>query len=546
MHLRNLLLIIPLLWSTILNAQDHEVIFGTLDSLLEQKNYQQVLEIINKNKTNKLSPLIAGKYYRIKGDAEYYLNRVPESLQSYLLGISRLEQSELLDPDLSIYLQVATAQCYTNLGLFEKADQYGNQALKLAEHFNDTSNMVEALAAIATNSVYQGNYEKGLEYSQKLFSIDKARNDSLGISYDLNDLAFVYNKLGQSEKAISYYKNSLNYVNPDKHPRSYATKLNNIGMTYGEIGNYDSAFHFVQAAHDIFLQAGDQINAAKRQLNLGVLSQRAGLLQRAENHFNEAEKVLSKENERLQLLLLNSKSELLIKQNKLVKAKEYISRSIDIASRLGSYPDLVQAYNIRKNIAVQQSDFQTAYGLQEKVQIAKDSMANQSSKQMVEKLGIEYEVYKKEAEIELLTTENELATQKIAAKSKELMLLSVIAAILIIATLVIILVQRQKFILKKNLLSQEIDTLRAQINFAIDGKDIDKIPREKINESLFRPLSEREYEILKHAVTDKTNNEIAETVFVSVNTVKYHLKNIYEKLGVSNRKEALEAILRQT
>ncbi|MEQ8532548.1 MAG: helix-turn-helix transcriptional regulator, partial [Imperialibacter sp.] len=60
---------------------------------------------------------------------------------------------------------------------------------------------------------------------------------------------------------------------------------------------------------------------------------------------------------------------------------------------------------------------------------------------------------------------------------------------------------------------------------------------------LAQPLSEREFEILTHALSNLNNSEIAEKVFVSVNTVKYHLKNIYEKLGVTNRKEALQFAL---
>jgi DNA-binding NarL/FixJ family response regulator len=52
-------------------------------------------------------------------------------------------------------------------------------------------------------------------------------------------------------------------------------------------------------------------------------------------------------------------------------------------------------------------------------------------------------------------------------------------------------------------------------------------------------LSEREIEILKLVASGKSNQSIADLLSISENTVKYHLKNILQKLGVSNRTEAV-------
>lgn len=47
-------------------------------------------------------------------------------------------------------------------------------------------------------------------------------------------------------------------------------------------------------------------------------------------------------------------------------------------------------------------------------------------------------------------------------------------------------------------------------------------------------LSSREMDILDLIVENKTNQEIAEESFISIETVKSHRKNIYRKLGVNN------------
>ena len=53
-------------------------------------------------------------------------------------------------------------------------------------------------------------------------------------------------------------------------------------------------------------------------------------------------------------------------------------------------------------------------------------------------------------------------------------------------------------------------------------------------------LTDRELLMLRFLPSHLTNAEIARECFMSVNTVKAHLKNIYAKLGVSTRAETVE------
>lgn len=54
------------------------------------------------------------------------------------------------------------------------------------------------------------------------------------------------------------------------------------------------------------------------------------------------------------------------------------------------------------------------------------------------------------------------------------------------------------------------------------------------------PLSDRELEILRFLPTSLTSTEIAQELYISPNTVRFHIKNIYSKLGVHQRTEAVE------
>jgi DNA-binding NarL/FixJ family response regulator len=58
-------------------------------------------------------------------------------------------------------------------------------------------------------------------------------------------------------------------------------------------------------------------------------------------------------------------------------------------------------------------------------------------------------------------------------------------------------------------------------------------------------LSEREVEVLKLAMTGNRNRDIADCLFISEETVKGHMKHILEKLGASDRTQAVTIAARR-
>lgn len=54
------------------------------------------------------------------------------------------------------------------------------------------------------------------------------------------------------------------------------------------------------------------------------------------------------------------------------------------------------------------------------------------------------------------------------------------------------------------------------------------------------PLTRRETEILEHIAVGKSRKKIAEELFIDLETVKSHIKNIYQKLDVHSKADALK------
>jgi LuxR family maltose regulon positive regulatory protein len=84
----------------------------------------------------------------------------------------------------------------------------------------------------------------------------------------------------------------------------------------------------------------------------------------------------------------------------------------------------------------------------------------------------------------------------------------------------------------KGIESQYVATILAEVRQESDGSVHE-------NQPLIDPLSEREIEILRLLADGFSNQEIAERLIIAVGTVKAHTVNIYRKLNVNSRMQAV-------
>ncbi len=84
-------------------------------------------------------------------------------------------------------------------------------------------------------------------------------------------------------------------------------------------------------------------------------------------------------------------------------------------------------------------------------------------------------------------------------------------------------------------------TLQASVEIALTNhadrvnRQMPKLLPQKVNHGLPDPLSDREFDVLKLVYEGATNKQISGQLFISENTIKTHLKNIYLKLDANTR-----------
>jgi LuxR family transcriptional regulator, maltose regulon positive regulatory protein len=80
--------------------------------------------------------------------------------------------------------------------------------------------------------------------------------------------------------------------------------------------------------------------------------------------------------------------------------------------------------------------------------------------------------------------------------------------------------------------------LIAEIFHVLDRHSL--VPQPSGSEALLEPLTEGEARVLRYLPTNLSKREIAQELYVSVHTIKTHMKHIYSKLDAHDRREAVE------
>ncbi|MGE7882434.1 response regulator [Bacillus sp. NPDC094077] len=100
------------------------------------------------------------------------------------------------------------------------------------------------------------------------------------------------------------------------------------------------------------------------------------------------------------------------------------------------------------------------------------------------------------------------------------------------------------YLLKTSRASDIADAVRATydgetvLEPKVTGKMMSRM-RQKKEQPLHEELTEREYEILLLIAEGKSNQEVADELFIALKTVKTHVSNILNKLHVSDRTQAV-------
>ncbi|WP_424962395.1 tetratricopeptide repeat protein [Ekhidna sp.] len=430
---------------------------------------------------------------------------------------------------------------------YDSCIYYYASCLKMAQQMNDSFRIGAMYNNLGLVHSYQTKYDTALELLQKAYQIREKIGDE-SITSSVNNIGIVYQKMDAWEKALEYYKEAAKLKEQYDQKLSLSNTLNNIGIVLNNIGRYVEAIPYYERSLEIAIEFNDKTKEANAHNNLAaVYHDTPDMIDLAGEHYQKS--IALKKEMGDKAGLANSYAnyaEWMMDTGKPSEAIKFIQMSEDLNEALGKNLYSSKISRFKADIYEQLGNYDEAFRALNQAYDLREEELSEDLNNKIADLEVKFETTRKEAEIERLSLEGELQKAELQ-NTRIIILVGGGSAILIVILLILFYRQRtRKLKAEQEAQDLQIEALQKRLLDLNISPSEPAVDAEQLNQKINTPLSEREIEVLRHTLDGKSNSEIADQLFVSVSTVKFHLRNTYGKLGVNNRKEALDYVVKSS
>jgi ATP/maltotriose-dependent transcriptional regulator MalT len=368
----------------------------------------------------------------------------------------------------------------------------------------------------------------------------------------LNNLGALYIQKKDYVKAQNCFEEAYEIVKVNKDQESLAQVLGGLGLTTHHLGTKKDALNYFTQSANLFQKLGLIGEYGKQIISIADIYSELKNYKLAEKNYYLAEQLLLEKKDYHALsAVYNNLSECLINQNKPKESAVYLEKAYKLSQ---GYKDLNFNRLIVKNLS---SIYETLGEPEKALKYRKiyeelhEEMINVAENVKYAELNTVYETSKKEKKIE---QQKEQISEMKNSRKGYFYLLSALAFLVIFIGFLYRKRIKQQQSLEENIssIAKQISSLKTE-NVALKEKLVQtetelqslvlkySEAKEKLPANLVG-LSKREYEVLLFIAEGLSDKEIAEKIFVSVNTVKTHVRRIYDKLLVNSRMEATKML----
>ncbi|MEO9965292.1 MAG: LuxR C-terminal-related transcriptional regulator [Reichenbachiella sp.] len=471
-------------------------------------------------------------------------NRNPYKVMEVLSQIGNIEdcKNDSLRADLYYFYGSAFGQ----LGKFDSSHYFLSRALVISSTRNLPVNHVGTL--IAQGNVYWGMqfYHLALEKYQAALELTEKNDGEEFYTFHvmiLGNIGGIYAQLGEHDKALDYVirSNRIGVKTNNLRPRSHLK----IGRYLLDVNRPSEALDSLHQSIKLIQLHNDSVALAHCYEYMSTAHLKLSNYDSAEYYLLLSEKVGLLLNYNLDQLPIN-KGNLALKKGSVAQAKAHYLLGLEQYLEQGKLEEQAETYMLLSQLAKQTQADALALSYYEQYKQLTDSINSKERSIRVHELQTKFDVKKKEDQIARLTMKQELSEAQLSEARWQIIMVSSGAAFVVILAVVFFIFYKKKQRADQMAQHLQYEALQKRYLELVNGPttfDL-HLQLDELNQRLVNPLTEREYEVLQLSLTGMTNKQIADKIFVSVSTIKFHLGNVYNKFGVNNKNEALEYVVK--
>lgn len=439
---------------------------------------------------------------------------------------------------------------YGERGDFTKAIAYYNESLKIGQKLYTLAERASILNNLGLMYRRMGNIKAAIDRLYESLILYDFLDMKEDVVLRVNSLGGIYREQGDYNKAFQYHFKALELSEEIGSEVGKAASFNSLGICYKLIGQFSTAEKY----HKSSLEINEAINNTKGIIydkkHLGELYTKMGKYKESQHMLTESLDAAIASNYQLAVVQLkNTLSKAYLLSGEIQKAMAHVNESLDLAEEIG-LPKFERDALLQLSECYKYSgESDKGWEVYTQYVILNDSIENIGieNKALIEET--DYLLSVKDKEVALIDQEADLLRERGILKDYLLFGILGFIALIIIAGIIGYRIVKKRKVNNENLQDRKL-AFQAKKNQELPTEDVDLKRISKIllfeltdlNADLSNPLSQREFNVLEELVKGNSNQEIADSLFISINTVKSHLIKIYSKLGVKNRTFAVQKI----
>ncbi|WP_405565870.1 adenylate/guanylate cyclase domain-containing protein [Polaribacter sp. Asnod6-C07] len=325
---------------------------------------------------------------------------------------------------------------------------YSKQLIDLALETNSIKYVYDGYLQIGNAYRLKSDLTTALENYFKALKI--AENNNLISDQGTVRIAIadVYSIAGDNKNAVQYYKQSIQLLKSSLISKevSFLDSINlasaqlNLGDEYYNQQKLDSALIYFSESMKLFKATNYELGEAYNLGNVGLVYAKKGKNKQAETNLNKAIEVLvSNEDYYPICVYLHSISDIYIEMDETQVALPYAKSSIYWAKKYGLKGQISSGYLKLSTIYEKEKDFKKSYEYYKNHIIYRDSVNNVDIAQKIANEKAEFEIERKQTELDLSKEQN---------KTKNIIVFASIIALILLGFLANTLYRRNKYVVK--------------------------------------------------------------------------------------------------